>query len=60
MLYGRTVMDGRVNPMIGGEGVGCVVRYLWCIPPSEKAKLTIPERTKWKKEEEEDLRGVSR
>jgi hypothetical protein len=35
MLYGNT----------GGEGVGCVGRYLWYIPHSEKAKLTIPRRT---------------
>ena len=35
MLYGKT----------GGEGVGWVQRYLWSIPPSEKAKLTIPRRT---------------
>ena len=24
--------------MMGGEGVGWVVRYLWSLPPSEKAK----------------------
>jgi hypothetical protein len=35
MLYGST----------GGEGVGWGSRYLWYIPPSEKAKLTIPRRT---------------
>jgi hypothetical protein len=29
----------------GGDGVGWVVRYLWSIHPSEKAKLTIPRRT---------------
>jgi hypothetical protein len=34
---------------MGGEGVGRVGRYLWYIPPSEKAKLTIPRRTNGKK-----------
>ena len=33
MLYGKTG---------GGEGVGSVQRYLWYIPPSEKAKLKHP------------------
>jgi len=47
MLYGNT----------GGEGVGSVCRYLWSLPPSEKAKMTIPRRIKWKNEEEEDLKG---
>jgi hypothetical protein len=38
-VYGKT----------GGEGVGGVGRY-WCsLLPSKKAKLTIPERTKWKR-----------
>ena len=45
---------------MGGEGVGCVGRYLWSHHPSEKAKVTIPRRRKWKKEEEEDPREVSR
>jgi hypothetical protein len=26
----------------GGEGVGWVVRYLWSIPPLEKAKMNYP------------------
>jgi hypothetical protein len=30
---------------MGGEGVGRVGRYLWYIPYTEKAKLTIPRRT---------------
>jgi hypothetical protein len=45
---------------MGGEGVSGVCRYLWSIPPSEKAKLTIPRRRKWKKEDEVALRGQSR
>ena len=46
---------------MGGEGVGWVGRYLWSLPPSEKAKMeTLQERTKWKKEEEEDQREASR
>ena len=45
-------IDSSRNPMLygntGGEGVGCVGRYLWSIPPSEKAKMeTLQERTKW-------------
>ena len=33
--------------MMGGEGVGCGVRYLWYTPSSEKVKMeTLPERTK--------------
>jgi len=51
----------RVNPMLygktGGEGVGGVGRYLWYTLSLEKAKMTIPRRRKWKKEDEEDLKG---
>ena len=39
----------------GGEGVGWLGRYLWCTPHSEKAKGAI-----WKKEDEDDQKGVSR
>ena len=46
--------------MYGGEGVGLVGRYLWSIPPSEKVKMNPSKEDKWKKEEEEDPRGVSR
>jgi len=47
--------------MYGGEGVGWVQRYLWYIPYTENAKMeTLQERTKWKKEEEEDPREASR
>jgi hypothetical protein len=48
MLYKKTVVETRRECM-GGEGVGRVGRYLWYTPSSEKAKLTIPERTKWKR-----------
>ena len=45
MLYGNT----------GGEGVASVCRYLCTRPHSEKAKGAI-----WKKEDEDDQKGVSR
>jgi hypothetical protein len=52
----------RVNPRrcMGGEGVGWVVRYLWSLPYTEKAKLK--KGTKWNNlnEEEEDQREASR
>ena len=49
MLYKKTVVETLGVENDGGGGGGCVDRYLWSHHPSEKAKLTIPERTKWKR-----------
>ena len=39
VLYRWTVVETLGGEMYGGEGVGWVGRYLWCTPPSEKAKM---------------------
>jgi hypothetical protein len=38
MLYKKTVVETLGVENVWGEGVGVALRYLWSIPPSEKAK----------------------
>ena len=44
MLYGKTVVE-TLRECMGGEGVGRVGRYLWCIPYTEKVKMVITSIT---------------